>query len=516
MKRVICALMTVIAVFLASCSSAPSADKTAATKKEANEQSITIYSLKDDTLCPILTDNDANRQMLFIVYESLVRLKTNMEAEGALATSWSVSDDGLKWSFKIRDGVKWHSGETLTPQDVVYTVEQIKKNVGSCYEHNVRHITEVAAQGDSVVFTLSTPCANFVNLMTFPIIKQQPNDIDRAYFVPNGTGAYIFSDKNEGNMYYLLKNNSWWGGEAKLDEIKVRLLPDSETVMYSLSAGDIDIANTERGQMGKFISNADVKTKSCPMSVYDFVGINHKNVVLSQKEVRQAMDKAVNRRKIVNDIFAGNGSEAKSPIRRNWFMYGEEKENFNTTGEDAERILLKEGWKKTDGVYRKKIDKTNYRLEFDLLVNEDNSNRMNIAESVRLDLEGAGFAVNVIPLPYEEYEARILSGDYELFIGSIMISEEVDFTSFLGEGNMFFYEGKALSALIANTQVQTTKTGIIESYGAFRKKFNSELPLIGLCFENFDMLIKRNIGGSLLTSQSNMYDGIYNLYIEEE
>ncbi len=518
MKKFICVVLAVMTAFLVACGKGNGGNEGEAAQKGQNEKdkSITIYSLKDDTLCPILTDNDANRQMLGIVYESLVRLKDNLEAEGVLAQDWSVSSDGLIWSFKLRQGVKWHSGESLTPQDVIYTVEQIQKNTGSTYESNIRYIAEMGFSGDSVEFTLNQPCANFVNLMTFPIVHFQGEDIDRASYAPNGTGAYIFSDKNEGNMYYLLRNENWWGGEGKLCEIRVKLLPDSETIMYSLSAGDIDIANTERGQQGRFISNADIKTVSCPMTVYDFLGINHNKGALSQKAVRQAMDKAINRGKIVSDIFAGNGSVARSPIRDNWFVNGDKTEKFDTTSEDAERILLKAEWKKTNGVYGKKTDEGSLRLEFDLLVNDDNSNRMNMAESIKLDLENAGMVINVIPLSYDEYMSRISEGDYELFVGSVMLSEELDFREFLGNGNMFGYESKQLNRLMNETQKAQGKEEIISSYQRFKDRFNAELPVIGICFENFDMLIRENIKGTLKTTQNSIYDGIFNLDLKDK
>ncbi len=519
MKKFLCAVMALLMIFAASCGGEKQIQSGEKDAKSENKSggSITIYSLKDDTLCPILTDNEANKQMLCIVYEALVRVKDNLEAEGVLASKWSVSEDGLTWTFALRSGVKWHSGEALSAQDVVYTVEQIKKNEQSPYISNVSRIASVHSDGATkVIFTLNEPCANFVNLMTFPIVKSQSTDIDREGFVPCGTGAYVFSDKNEGNMYYLLKNNAWWGGEAKLDEIKVRLLPDSETVMYSLSAGNIDIANTERGVLGRFSGSALVRKSSVPTTVYDFIGINHKNTALSQTAVRRAISLAVDRNKIVDDIFAGNACAANSPVRDEWFFAEEEKEELLSSSEDAERLLLKDGWKKSDGIYRKRIDKVSCSLKFDLLVNEENTSKMNMAESVKMDLESAGMEINVIPLSYEEYESRIASGNYELFIGSFMFSEEMDYRFLLGEGNMFGYEKKKLRELMDLTQTAKGKENIIESYQNFSKKFNSEVPVAGLCFENFEMLIKKSIGGKLNNSQGNIYDGIYNLYIEEQ
>ncbi len=516
MKKAICIILSIITLFLFGCeeSGQSTEEKQAEAQKEIKSGEITIYSLKDDTLCPILTDNEANRQMLCVIYEALVRVNEKMEAEGVLATKWSVSEDGLVWIFELRDDVKWHSGEDFTPYDVVYTVEQIRKNPGSSYESNIRHIDNMTIEDNKIIFSLNQPCANFVNLMTFPIVRLQGTDIDRAYYVPNGTGAYIFSDKHEGNMYYLLRNEKWWGGHVKEEEIRVKLLPDSETVMYSLSAGDIDIANSEREQQGRFVSNTDVRAKTCPTSIYNFVGINHKNEVLQNKEVRRAMDKAINRKKIIDDIVAGNGSPARSPMRENWFINDSEGEDYNVILEDAERLLQDGEWKKSHGVYCKKIGKINAKLELELIVNEDNANRVSMAENVKLDLESIGMLINVVPLPYEEYESRIASGKYELFIGSVMISEEMDYRFFLGQGNIFRYENEQFYQIMDETQLAVSKEDIIAKYRTFRSKFNLEIPIVGLYFENFDMLLKNRISGDLNSLQNDIYNGIFNLEVK--
>ena len=238
MKRVLCFFAIALSVFMLCCCGNNS-EKTNTAQRDQNggNKTITIYSLKDDTLCPILTDNEANRQMLNIVYEPLVRLKNNMEAEGVLATDWSVSPDGLVWTITLRNGVKWHNGESFSAEDVIYTVNQIKSAQTGAYIYNVSLISDISGAGETVSISLAEPSPNFVNLLTFPIIKSEDDEIEKESYTPLGTGPYVFSDKNEGNMYYLLKNEKWWGEEIKLEEICVKLLPDSETVMYSFSGG---------------------------------------------------------------------------------------------------------------------------------------------------------------------------------------------------------------------------------------------------------------------------------------
>ena len=508
MKRVFCIVMMIMAlVVVPSCRYGNEPSKENAEEKT---ESITIYSLKDDTLCPVLTDNDANRQMLGIVYESLVKLKSDMDAEGVLAESWSVSPDGLIWTFNLRKGVKWHNGESFSAEDVVYTINQIKTAQPISYSYNVRHIENAEAMGNSVVITLNEPCPLFVNLMTFPIVKKSEEDINRESFYPVGTGAYIFPEKAEGNVYVLKRNDLWWGGKAKLDEIKVKILPDSETIAYSFSSGNIDIADAKWGQ-SKQTGIGDLRKTPCPLPVYDFIGINHNDLVLKNKEVRKAISYAIRREKIVNDIFAGNGIKANAPVRDGWFL-SEEKGDYKADSVSAENFLLKNEWKKDGGAYSKKTSSGVLKPEFELIVNEENSSRINIAESVKLDMEAIGMNVRVVPLPFEEYENRISSEDYQMFLGSVMIPDDVDLTFLVGNGNMFSYQNEKMDKILADIKNSQNRDTLIKNYGRFKNLFVDELPIVGICFENFDMIYSKKVKGVLEPTMSNRYMGIYNLY----
>ncbi len=518
MKRILVCLIALSLVFtLFGCKDTKTPDEISGEVLEDSKgKGITIYSLKDDTLCPILTDNEANRQMLGIVYEPLVSLENTMEPKGVLAEEWSVDNDGLTWKFKLRENVLWHSGEKLSTKDVVYTIEQIKLNEGSSYFYNVRNIEKVSGSGRTVEIILNEPNSAFPNLMTFPIIKSQDEDVERATFYPCGTGPYVFSDKKEGNMYYLNKNDAWWGDEIKIEKINVKILPDADSVMYSFSVGDISIASTKHGRVAKFANVSDMRASSHESAVYNFLGLNHYNTSLASKEVREAINLAVNREKIVDDIFAGNAETASAPMRKNWFINTAEGKKIEADAGSAERLLLKNEWKKRNGIYSKTIENTFQNLEFDLLVNKDNSARVNMAKSIKFDLEGIGFKINVIPVAYEDYMNRIQNGQYEMFIGSIKLSDDLDYSYLLGEGNLFNYSDDRMSEMLGEIKTAITKDETVKKYKKLRERFDSRLPFIGICFENFMMHYSDNIKGELSSTSNDIYDGIFNLSLKDK
>lgn len=514
MKRFFCLFLALLTAFFSAACKNETKKTEVQERKEVDENGIiTIYSLKDDTLCPILTDNEANRQMLGIVYESLVHLTDSMEPQGVLAENWSRKNDNSLWTVNLRTDVKWHSGEYFTADDVVYTINQIKANRSSIYSDNVEMIKEVSESGNTVLITLTEPCPTFINLLTFPIIKKTEETIDRETFLPCGTGAFYFSGQAKGVQYRLLRNDEWWGGKALLAEIRVKLLPDSDTVEYSFASGDIDLADTGWGQE-RAKDSAAARGVSCALTVYDFIGINHNNSVLAGKEVRKALNLALRRDKVINDIFAGHAVSANAPIRDDWYVNSVNGE-YRSDTVAAENILLKNGWKKDNGVYSKKTSRGKQSLEIELIVNKENSTRVNIAENIKADMAKAGISIIVVPLEFEEYSKRINDGKYELFVGSVMVSDSMDMSFFLGKGNMFGFEDEETERILSDIKLSDSREKLTENYGKLKNSFVSEMPIVGICFENFDMLYSKRVKGELDSSPSNIYFGIQNLYTEK-
>ena len=137
---------------------------------------ISIYSYKPDTLCPLLSKNNANIRMLNIIYDGLFTVDSNLTVTPCLATEWENSADNTRYTVTLRDGVLFHDGSRLSADDVIFSVETALKEPEGLYYYNVKNIKEVRKLSDEKVeFVLNTPTSNFQNLLDFPIIKKQEN-----------------------------------------------------------------------------------------------------------------------------------------------------------------------------------------------------------------------------------------------------------------------------------------------------------------------------------------------------
>ena len=482
-------------------------------KEEAGED-IAIYSYKADTFCPIASDNQANIRMLGIVYEGLISLNDTLMPEPCLAENWKSSANCMEWTFNLRNNALWHSGGECTAQDVVYTVEQIKKSEKSAYSYNVSNIAEIkAASSHTVKITLSKPLANFVNLMYFPIIKKSDGELDLASFKPDGTGPYIFEDRGEGNICYLVSNKNWWGGYTVAKTIKVRMLPGGETALYAFSSGTVDIAPTDNMDWGKFVDPQADSYIEIPTPVYNFLGINHSDTVLGAVEIREAMSMAIDRNMIVEKSALGYAEPANAPVREEWFVRGNQTFDHSQNNNAAKKLLEENGWRFDSNIYRKSIDGVVHQAQFNILVNEENTIRENIAGIIKDNLEVFGIKVSITKLPFEEYTKRIQNGEYDAFVGSVVLSPDLDFAGLFGEENNFGFTDEEMLSVMYSMQLKSQPEDIQAGYAEFINLFEQINPVVGLFFENTVMIYSKRINeDDIKPSYFDMYRGIETIH----
>ena len=123
---------------------------------------ISIYSYKPDTLCPLLSVNNANIRMLNIVFDGLFTVDENLSVTPCLASAWTASENNKKYTVELKKNVQFHDGSSLSAEDVIFSVNTAKSEPQGPYYHNVSVIKEVKAAGENAVeFVLTKPLANF-------------------------------------------------------------------------------------------------------------------------------------------------------------------------------------------------------------------------------------------------------------------------------------------------------------------------------------------------------------------
>ena len=479
---------------------------------EDNVESLSIFSYKPDTFCPIASNNQANVNMLGLVYDGLISLNDKNVAIPNLAESWKASNDAALWTLTLQDNVSWHDGTFLTSTDVVYTINQIKKLENSVYRYNVSNIEVIEATGEKTIkFKLFKPSSNFISLLYFPIIKAGADDIDLANYKPVGTGPYKFEDRNEGNIYYLVKNEKWWGGEVKTKTIQVKMLPGGDTALYAFGSGSIDLVPADNMDWGKFVDPLETSYVQVKTPIYNFLGINHKSSLLSKSEVRKAISLVIDRDEIVDESRVGYGVSVNSPMRPEWFLSENQSADLKKDTEAAKKYLEESDWKIKDNSYHKNEDGVELSTKFSILINEENTVKENIARIIQSNLEEFGIKTEIQRVSYEEYTKRISEGNFDTFVGSMIISPDLDFSTFFCDGNIYSFSDEEMNFVMQEMNKKMGEDEIKAAYAEFINLFEQLNPVIGLFFEDSVMLYSKKITSKVEPTYFDIYRGLESL-----
>jgi len=269
------------------------------------------------------TDNMSIWTMLQI-YDQLVRVAPDGRGvEPALAEKYVVSDDGRTYTFTMRRNVLFHDGTPLTIEDLRYAVER-GAGEQSTWASLIPPITTISTPDDhTLVIKLAEPWAPFLAdlaLYAFSVIpKQQHQQRGDAFFDrPIETGPFAFDRWERGSSVLLRRNPNFWDRRYPyLDTVELQVLPDDNGRMLKFQAGELDIAtNVPFNQIRGMSEDPAVGVQADPIMRVDVIVMNHARPPFDDKNVRRAINMAIDREAIVKSVLFGNGTVANSVLPR--------------------------------------------------------------------------------------------------------------------------------------------------------------------------------------------------------
>ena len=267
--------------------------------------------------------------MLNNVYDSLVELDPTKPGEliPGLAESWTVSEDGLTFTFKMKSGITFSSGNPVTAADAAWSLQRVVKlnktpafiltQFGFTAE-NVEQM--IRAEGDSVVMTIGKPFAPsmVLNCLTAVVgsvldsktvmANEVNGDMGNEWLKANsaGTGAYVLRSYKPQDSYVLEARSGYWRGDAKLKRVFVRHVPEPASQRLLLEKGDIDIARgLSTVDVEGVTGNVDITVTSSPAGYIYYISMNQKKEALANPKVLEAMRWLIDYEGMANSFLKG-------------------------------------------------------------------------------------------------------------------------------------------------------------------------------------------------------------------
>ena len=325
-----------------------------------------ITAITDDpvSLNGIYANDGASVSVLSYVFNPLTLGGENWgtEIKGDLAESWTVSEDGLTWTFNLHQGVKWHDGEELTAEDVVYTFQTIQTSEADIAPFRPRFmqgdepIQFEAVDDYTVVATLNSPNASFFTDISVPIVPKhvlEGQDLREGPFnrAPIGTGPFKVVEWNTAESIVLEANEDYFRGRPCIDRLIFRIIPDEQSQVAALQTGELDfLPNVPGASVPTFQDNPEFTVSIAEQDSLFHMFLNLDNPKFQDVRVRQALMTAIDRQAVVDIVRQGYGVVHNSHFDHVVPFYSRISWAATTTIRTARAQLLDEaGITDTDG-----------------------------------------------------------------------------------------------------------------------------------------------------------------------
>jgi len=389
-----------------------------------------IVATNDLRLRPLELNQRDPVSVLDMVYEGLFELDDNYQPQPELAYSYSFVSDGRRLEIKLRDGITFHNGQSLTAHDVVATLDYMYELTG--FDSDLNSTVDLADRGlyystfysiksweatDDHTLLLNLRRTSYGSLyaLTFPILpaSEVRNDM------PSGTGPYMYDGYEPGSAIWLTANKGWWKRVPSVRNIRASIYGDAEKALNAFDTQTVDIAMTRSINASRYSGSLSSFSLSARTRQLEVLLVNRAHSVFKSDNsgenlVREAVSYAINRSELISSIYQGMASVAYTPIPTGTWISNESTINDIYDPLMAASLLDTAGYKMADDGKRYKDGKPFPNLYL-LVYDEPGSTvRTNAANKIKEQLAAVGIPVIVSTKSREYAITKLRSGDYSL------------------------------------------------------------------------------------------------------
>ena len=307
-----------------------------------------------------------------------------------------MADDGLTYTFTLRQGVKFHNGDPVDMQDVLFSINRnADASSGEALIPALTAIADMQAEGDTLTITLSEPNPEFLSYLTLAIL---PADYDQQDTAPIGTGPFKFVSRAAQDSIVLERFADYWGTPAKLDKVTYKVLENVEGLILGLQSGALDLVAHLSSTQTAQLSDKDFRIEEGTMNLVQAMYLNNAVKPFDDVRVRQALCYAVDKQGILDLAFDGYGHPLGSSMYPAFTKYYDESltDYYTQDIQKAKELLAEAG-------YPNGFDMT-------ITVPSNYQPHMDTAQVLAEQLKAIGVNATILPIEWASWLSDVYSG----------------------------------------------------------------------------------------------------------
>lgn len=472
----------------------------------------TIIDSRDETdprsLDPALSTDVPTGRAVGYLFDALTLFTPDAKVVPGLAERWDVSEDGVTYTFHLRQGVRFHDGRPFTARDVVASWQRaldpaVKGGSGwplypilgaeQFAEGGQQSIRGLQVRDDStLIVTLKEPFAIFTKLLAMPVTSIVPAELPADFAQkPIGTGPWKFVEWKHDDYLLFSKNEEYWGGAPKTDSLRARIIAEPSTAVAEFESGNTDVVLIPASETSAWETDSERKERmqSTAALIMTYVAINTTRGPLRDRRVRQAMNHAVNASQIIDVLLSGGGTRSTGVIPPSLDGADESRQAYAYDTLKARQLMQEAGF--ASGI------------DVDLWVGS-NPLYLRIAETLQAYLKSANIRVKIVQRESAAAREAARNGQADLFLKD-WYADYPDAENFLYPllhsaslgvgGNVSFFQNPEFDRIVSASRRELDEGRRVALYKQADALAYTEAPVIFLHFARTSLGVQPWIKG---------------------
>lgn len=491
---------------------------------------------------PILASSLIEQDLVSLIYSGLMRKDIEGNLMPDLAVSYpEVSKDGLEYTFKLKDKIYFHNGEEIFADDVIFTIEKIKDPITKSSKKSSWDGVSVEKIDDKTIkFTLRQSLTSFLENTTLGIMPSKiwnnsPIELNEANIEPVGSGPYKITNVKKQSSgiiesYELVSFEDFALGEPNIEEIVLHFYSNENDLISALESGEVDQISSITPENALKLKEKGYRIEEVTLPrVFGVFFNQNQNQIFTDKNIVTAINLAINKERIINNVLSGYGISINNPIPFNIIEYERiNKENgfdYEKNLEQAQTILSKGGWAKGENGFLEKTVTKNKKKETSYLefsISTGNAKELAAtAELIREDLEKIGIKVTVKTFETGNLNQSVIRPrKYDALLFGQIINHESDLFAFWHSSqrndpglNVAMYTNAKVDKILEEAGVMLDEKSRIKKYIQFEEEIKKDMPAIFLYSPNFIYVVSKDIKGFSVNNIISPADRFINSYL---